>query len=146
MNSKQLQLNIQETEFESTASFDKARLTQVIVNLLSNAIKFSPTGGMIDIEFITSATLQNGHPAIGISVRDYGPGIPEDELEYIFDKFIQSSRIRNGGGTGLGLAISRQIINDHQGQIVAANHPEGGAIFTVLLPNTANQTQLLATI
>lgn len=134
INSKQLQLNIQDSDLEANANFDKARLTQVLVNLLSNAIKFSPVGGMIDIGFIHAATLKDGQAAIGVSVRDYGPGIPEDELEFIFDKFIQSTRIRNGGGTGLGLAISRQIINDHQGQIVAANHPEGGAIFTVLLP------------
>ncbi|MGL6041820.1 MAG: sensor histidine kinase, partial [Deefgea sp.] len=143
INSKQLQLNIQELEFECTAHFDKARLTQVLVNLLSNAIKFSPTGGMIDIQFIASALLENDDPAIGIRVRDYGPGIPDEELEYIFDKFIQSSRIRNSGGTGLGLAISRQIINDHQGQIVAANHPDGGAIFTVLLPTTGSPSEPL---
>ncbi|QZA78556.1 PAS domain S-box protein [Deefgea tanakiae] len=141
INSKQLQLNIQEPEFEATASFDKARLTQVLVNLLSNAIKFSPVGSLIDIHFIDNAILTDGQTAIGVSVRDYGPGIPDEELEYIFDKFIQSTRIRNGGGTGLGLAISRQIINDHQGQIVAANHPDGGAIFTVLLPTAGSQNE-----
>jgi signal transduction histidine kinase len=135
MNSKQLQLKIQESTIESTAHFDKARLTQVLVNLMSNAIKFSPMGGEIDIQFATHSELETGLPAISVSIRDHGPGVPEDELEYIFDKFIQSSRIRSGGGTGLGLAISRQIINDHQGRIIASNHPDGGAIFTVLLPS-----------
>lgn len=138
MSSKQLQLKIQESAIETTAHFDKARLTQVLVNLMSNAIKFSPTGGEIEIQFIAVAVLEDGLPAIGVSIRDHGPGVPEDELEYIFDKFIQSSRVRSGGGTGLGLAISRQIISDHQGHIVASNHPNGGAIFTVLLPNIAS--------
>ncbi|QZA82428.1 PAS domain S-box protein [Deefgea piscis] len=135
ISSKQLQLHIQDGEIEASAHFDKARLTQVLVNLLSNAIKFSPHGGEIEIHFIANAQLEPDQPAIGVSVRDHGPGVPDDELEYIFDKFIQSSRARNGSGTGLGLAISRQIISDHEGQIIASNHPQGGAIFTVLLPS-----------
>jgi signal transduction histidine kinase len=115
--------------------FDKARITQVIINLLSNAIKFSPEGKQINIHFIQKAQLANGQAAMGLSVRDYGPGIPEDELELIFDKFIQSSRLNNhASGTGLGLAISRQIMSDHGGEIYARNAEGGGAILSILLP------------
>ncbi|WP_410497910.1 PAS domain S-box protein [Chitinibacter sp. S2-10] len=132
---KQLQVEFIEHPEDITGIFDKARITQVIVNLLSNAIKFSTAGSRIEITIHPVDLLENGEPAVSIEVRDHGPGIPENELETIFDKFIQSSRVRMGGGTGLGLAISRQIMLDHGGQISARNHPEGGAVFTLLLPS-----------
>jgi signal transduction histidine kinase len=75
-------------------------------------------------------------PALTISVIDQGIGIPENELECIFDKFVQSSATKTGaGGTGLGLAICRAIIAQHRGTIVAHNnHPGNGAKFVVTLP------------
>ena len=76
--------------------------------------------------------------AVGLArlrVRDHGDGIPPDELEAVFDKFIQSSKTKSGaGGTGLGLSICREIVDWHQGRIWAQNHPEAGAVFTVELP------------
>ncbi|MFC7421588.1 PAS domain S-box protein [Iodobacter arcticus] len=115
--------------------FDKARITQVIINLLSNAIKFSPEGKEISIHFIKEAQLSDGRAAMGLSVSDQGPGIPEAELDLIFDKFIQSSRLHgHASGTGLGLAISRQIMTDHAGEIYARNAEGGGAVISILLP------------
>jgi signal transduction histidine kinase len=74
-------------------------------------------------------------PALQLSVADSGPGIPEAELESIFEKFIQSSTTKTGaGGTGLGLAICREIALLHAGEISASNRPVGGAQFTFLLP------------
>ncbi|BCL75409.1 hypothetical protein JHS3_11450 [Jeongeupia sp. HS-3] len=134
MLGKRLDLEADEHTAPLFAVYDKTRLMQVIVNLLSNAIKFSPVGSSIVIDYLPHATLDNGQPAIGVSVRDHGPGIPVDELELIFDKFIQSSRMRTTGGTGLGLAISRQIMGDHGGKVFATNHSDGGAVFTLLLP------------
>ena len=70
-----------------------------------------------------------------ISVRDHGPGIPPQELDSIFEAFVQSSRTKDGsGGTGLGLAICRKIMDGHAGRIHARNHPDGGAVFDILLP------------
>ncbi|RTK99221.1 MAG: hybrid sensor histidine kinase/response regulator, partial [Neisseriaceae bacterium] len=70
-----------------------------------------------------------------LTVRDQGIGIPEDELESIFDKFIQSSKTQTGaGGAGLGLAICREIVRDHGGEIIARNNAEGGASLIVYLP------------
>ena len=70
-----------------------------------------------------------------IKISDQGPGISEDELELVFDKFVRSSRTRNGaGGTGLGLAISRELTNAHRGEILAGNVFGGGAQFTLCLP------------
>jgi signal transduction histidine kinase len=70
-----------------------------------------------------------------VEIRDQGAGIPEAELESVFDKFIQSSKNDKGaGGTGLGLAICREIVSLHGGSITASNCADGGARFTVTLP------------
>jgi signal transduction histidine kinase len=74
---------------------------------------------------------------VRISISDEGIGIPETEIESIFDKFIQSSKTKTGaGGTGLGLAICREIVSGHGGKIWAKNNPAGGVSFCVLLPAT----------
>lgn len=110
---------------------DPQRLTQVIRNLLSNAVKFSPDGGLIIID------LSHRNRVLTLSVRDQGPGLPPDELEMVFGKFIQSSVTKTGaGGTGLGLSICREIVAAHQGHIWVENGAEGGAVFTVELPIT----------
>lgn len=111
-------------------SFDPLRMAQVIANLLSNAVKFSPAGASVAIVLENA---QSGSPGrLRIEVSDQGPGIAEDELEAIFDKFIQGSRTKtSAGGTGLGLAICREIVNAHSGRIWAANNSRGGASFFV---------------
>ncbi|MFG6460172.1 ATP-binding protein [Roseateles sp. DXS20W] len=109
---------------------DPLRLQQLLRNLLANAIRFSPQGGLIE--------LQGGHDADGqvrIAVADRGPGIPPDELESIFDAFVQSSATKNAaGGTGLGLAICRRIAEAHDGRVWAENRPGGGAVISLRLP------------
>ncbi|MEW6428349.1 MAG: ATP-binding protein [Thermodesulfobacteriota bacterium] len=118
---------------DSTVVCDRERILQVVRNLLSNAIKFSPAGGTIRIT-LSETKLPEGRratdphivPAVLCTVRDQGVGIPEEELESIFDKFTQSSKTRSGsGGTGLGLAICREIIRAHLGDIKA--FPASGA-------------------
>ena len=69
--------------------------------------------------------------------------IPDEEIERIFEKFVQSSNNRRGhGGTGLGLSISKKIIEDHGGKIWAENHPSGGAIFKFRIPISQSQVLL----
>jgi len=117
---------------DSRTTADATRVAQVIRNVLSNAIKFSPSGGTVEIE------LSERDAALAVCVRDRGVGIPEDELEAVFDKFIQSSKTRTGsGGTGLGLAICRQIVGAHGGRIWAANRAGGGAALTFELPRNS---------
>lgn len=120
---------------------DRKRIQQVLRNLLGNAIKFSPEGGRIAIEFGSDSlpggrrATDNGRiAAVRMTVADQGRGIPESELEMIFEKFAQSSLADGVGGTGLGLAICRRIVTDHLGRISARNRPEGGAAFDLLLP------------
>lgn len=108
---------------------DSNRLQQVIRNLLSNATKFSPSPGTISIR-----VRQVGRSLL-ISVRDEGLGIPPNELDAVFDKFVQSSKTKtNNGGTGLGLAICREIVNGHNGRIWVENNEGAGCIFYVELP------------
>ncbi|OVE46193.1 hypothetical protein CBW21_19910 [Chromobacterium violaceum] len=129
----QIQLKLNCEPEMLAADLDPFRIGQVIRNLLSNAIKFSPAGSEIRIQ--AQQTERDGADWIMASVEDRGPGIPEKELETIFDKFIQSSTTKTGaGGTGLGLAISREIVHAHRGWITAGNLPGGGAIFTFAIP------------
>lgn len=108
---------------------DVPRIQQVVRNLLSNAVKFSPTPGTIRLE------VEHRRQTVRLSVWDEGPGIPADEVDAVFEKFVQSSYTQtNAGGTGLGLAICREIVTQHHGTIWAENRTEGGATFFVELP------------
>ncbi len=108
---------------------DEERFKQVIRNLLGNAVKFSPKGGTIHVR-----ARRVGKTCL-LSVRDEGPGIPPDELEIVFDKFMQSSQTKSGsGGTGLGLAICREIVAGHHGRIWAENNAPQGCVFYCELP------------
>lgn len=108
----------------------EARLGQVLRNLIDNALSFSPPDGTITIK----AARQRDR--VVIEVMDEGPGIPEDKLEAIFERFYSErpSLEMFGKHSGLGLSISRKIISAHKGDIYAANRPEGGAMFTISLP------------
>ena len=72
-----------------------------------------------------------------VSVSDEGPGIPEDDLRRVFERFyrVDKSRARDPGGTGLGLAIVKHLVELHKGEVRAENRPEGGARVCVILPS-----------
>lgn len=114
------------------AAVDGDRIAQVLHNLLSNALRHARR------EVVVSASAANQR--LRVSVRDDGPGIPEDALPHLFDRFYRAdpARSRTTGGSGLGLAIARQILLAHGGSIAAANnHPPPGAVFTFELPAAA---------
>ena len=109
---------------------DPLRLEQILGNLISNALRYTPEGGFIEVQLA-------GGPAVEqISVRDSGPGIPAQAIEQVFERFyrVDRARSRTEGGSGLGLAIARQLAEAHGGSLQAANHPQGGALFTLTLP------------
>jgi len=101
-----------------------ARLERAINNLLDNAARHSPAGGTVEITV----------DADGVCVRDHGPGVAEQDLPYVFDRFFRGTHARGRQGSGLGLAIVRQVTEQHGGTATAANAPDGGAIFTLHLP------------
>ena len=115
------------------ADVDRSRFHQVVGNVLANAIRYSPRGGRITVSLADQGSL-----GIELTVRDHGPGIPEGELEDVFEAFAQSSRTRDGaGGAGLGLTIARKIMSAHGGSVVAANADGGGVLIRVSLPAPA---------
>ena len=115
------------------AVFDKQKMSQVLTNVFGNAMKFSPKGGTVTI------SAESDERRVVYVVSDQGPGIPDSELESIFDPFVQGTRSRPRTatkGTGLGLAIARAIVREHGGDLVAANGPDGGAVFTAWIPTS----------
>jgi two-component system sensor histidine kinase BaeS len=114
------------------ARVDPDLLDQVVWNLVGNAVKFSPAGGEVQV------SLESGSDGVALTISDSGPGIPEEHVERVFERFfrIDESRTHVGDatGTGLGLAIARAIVEMHGGEIEAGNRSGGGAVFTVSLP------------
>jgi len=112
---------------------DPLLLHQALLNIVMNAeqaVAAEAKGGRIDV----STALASANRIV-VTVRDTGGGIPPEALTRIFEPFYTTKEV--GKGTGLGLAIAYGIIQEHGGHIVAANHPDGGAVFTVELPATA---------
>ena len=100
------------------------QLLRAINNLLDNAAKFSPDAAPIDV------TVRPG----SLRVRDHGPGIATPDLPHVFDRFYRAVDVRSLPGSGLGLAIVREAVEAAGGDVRAANHPDGGATFTIELP------------
>ncbi|TVR36182.1 MAG: HAMP domain-containing protein [Spirochaetaceae bacterium] len=114
-------------------SADPGRLTQVLANLIANALHHSHSANRI----VLAAQLQgDGSAWLEISVRDNGRGVPEAQLEHIFDRLyrVDDARSRSSGGSGLGLAIARQIVEAHGGSIWAAAVAGGGLQVSARLP------------
>ncbi|MDB9314579.1 HAMP domain-containing sensor histidine kinase [Spirulina sp. CS-785/01] len=108
---------------------DRWQIKQVLENLLSNAIDFSPKDSVIEVQW-----QGNGQEA-SMTIRDQGQGLSSEDLEKVFTPFYS----RRSGGTGLGLAIAKDILDQHQGNIIAKNHPNGGAIFEITLPRQGTE-------
>ncbi len=106
---------------------DRDRMRQVLVNLLENAVWAAGEGGRVEAR----AGLEGGQ--LVYTVRDHGPGFPEEDLPRIFEPFFTGRT----DGTGLGLAVARRIVELHGGTITARNHPAGGAEMRVALPRGA---------
>jgi two-component system sensor histidine kinase MprB len=108
---------------------DPAALERAVTNLLDNAAKWSPPGGTV------SVLLENG----ALQVADQGPGIAEEDLALVFERFYRSPEARTMPGSGLGLAIVRQIAENHGGRVAAARAAGGGALLGVWLPGRPDE-------
>ncbi|MFI5823852.1 sensor histidine kinase [Streptomyces rishiriensis] len=103
---------------------EPAALERAVVNVLDNAVKFSPEGGTVDVR-LAGGTL---------TVRDHGPGIPAEELPYVFDRFWRSPSARALPGSGLGLSIVARTVEQAGGQVTLARADGGGTVATIRLP------------
>jgi signal transduction histidine kinase len=112
---------------ELRVNWDRSRFEQVVANLLSNAIKYAP-GKPIHIKSSLAGTM------VRFVVQDFGPGIPKEKQDRIFDRFERATHSRNISGLGLGLYIVRQIIDGHRGSIHVESEPELGSSFVIDIP------------
>lgn len=124
-----LELNYMDTDADiPEISCDAKRLRQVFLNILDNAVKHGGDGKQID------AGISYEDSNVVIRIRDYGPGIPEDEIPLVKKKFFKgSSKAR---GTGIGLAVSDEIVELHGGTLTLENAPGGGTLVTISLPDS----------
>jgi two-component system phosphate regulon sensor histidine kinase PhoR len=113
-----------------TVRADPAKLHDAVRNLVSNAIAYSPERSTIRIEANAA-----GDRRVEIVVADEGPGIPDEDISRVFERFyrVDKSRARDPGGTGLGLAIVKHLVELHGGSVRAENGPNGGARFTITI-------------
>ncbi len=113
---------------------DADQMQQVFLNLLVNADQAMPSGGLI----VIATRLSKDQHHIEIEVSDQGPGLPEEDLNRVFEPFYSTKST----GTGMGLSIVLQITQAHNGEVMVTNRDEGGAAFVVSLPAAADATRL----
>ena len=116
------------------AEVDEVKISLVLTNLVENAIKYNSPGGTATV------TIDADHQFFTIEVADTGEGIPEEELDSIFERFyrVDKSHSSKIGGTGLGLAITRSAVLLHKGTIEVKSTPGQGSTFTVRIPIKAS--------
>ena len=119
-----------QTGEDCRVSATRGEVHQVIYNLTDNAVKYSGEHGKVDVD------LRRDGNQVVLTVSDNGPGIPEEDLPRVFERFyrVDKARSRAAGGTGLGLSIVQDTVTRRGGTVSAANRPEGGAVFTVRWP------------
>lgn len=127
---RNIEKNIKMPRHQVLIDADRELIRQLLLNLVGNAVKFTPEKGKVTI------TLEEEASAARIVVQDTGNGIPEDQLEKIFERFHQADATdtREYGGSGLGLAICKNIVEWHDGRIWVENVKEAGAKFVIILP------------
>lgn len=116
---------------ENIVKLDGKRFHQSVRNIIGNSIKYGPEKGLS-----ISVVMRLAERNVEIEIADNGPGIPEDKLPYIFERFyrVDNERTKDLSSTGLGLAIARELIEAHGGKISASNSEYGGAVFKIVIP------------
>lgn len=126
----QVRVSLEPSHF--LAQVDGARVQQVVINLMENASKYS-AGGTIEV---------SGHfdeRELRISVGDDGPGVPEEDRERLFEPFVRGKSATKASGSGLGLYIAKAIVEAHGGTLSLGASPQGGALFTIVLPTRKSE-------
>lgn len=126
---------------ELTVAYDAEKLRQIITNLLSNALKFTAAKGNVYVSISQEEAADADHAILVLKVKDTGIGIPENQIQHIFDRFYQldNSHTRKAEGTGIGLALTKELVKLMSGTIVVKSPPVGatkGTEFIITLPLT----------
>ncbi len=136
---RQIELTIElETEFPD-AWIDRGKIETILINLIGNAIKFSPDGGEVLVK-ITVFGKDDSLKWCLIEVSDNGEGIPESDLEHVFDRFYRGSETEHSEtvGSGIGLALTKELVQLHRGDIRVQSSPGKGTMFVVEIPISEN--------
>jgi phosphoglycerate-specific signal transduction histidine kinase len=132
---KSIHLRMEVPEKLPSVYGDREKVEQILTNLVGNAIKFTPEGGAISV---SAKPFEDGEnmDMVAVSVKDSGIGIPEDQLDRIFEKFhqVEDSLRRSITGTGLGLTITKGLVESHHGRIWVESEIGKGSTFTFTLP------------
>lgn len=124
---RDIELTYQGPDEPVYAYADAYRVETILVNLIGNAVKYTPQGGQIDV------SLEVHEARLRVSVKDTGPGVPEDMRDRIFERYVQVGE-KALGGVGIGLALARELVELHGGEIAVRVPEEGGSIFSFTLP------------
>ncbi|HEX2845980.1 MAG TPA: ATP-binding protein [Chitinophagaceae bacterium] len=124
---------------ELIVAYDAEKLRQIIANLLSNALKFTPALGNVYVSISQEAAADKDNTILVLKVKDTGIGIPENQVQHIFDRFYQldNSHTRKAEGTGIGLSLTKELVKFMKGTIAVKSPPVGatkGTEFTITLP------------
>jgi two-component system, OmpR family, sensor histidine kinase BaeS len=129
-----VKLHLEDVADDLTIMLDRDRIAQVLGNLLDNALRYAAPGSV-------EVGAEPEEAGVRIWVRDHGPGLSAEALERVFERFYRedAARTRNvsnggSGGSGLGLSIAKALVESHEGRLTAANHADGGAVFSLHLP------------
>jgi two-component system phosphate regulon sensor histidine kinase PhoR len=135
---KNITVNVQDSIICDQVYADKDMITQVIINLLSNAVKYTPPDGSVEI----GIDVDEAEQIVRLSVSDTGVGIPENDIEYVFDKFYRVEANKEcAKGTGLGLNLVKQIVEKvHGGKVFVTSKPGEGSTFGFDMPLAAGLT------
>ena len=127
---KDMTVNFGEPSQRLSIMGDRRELVSAVYNLLDNAVKFSPPRSVIEVRGKADGDW------VEVSVRDRGIGIPEADLEHIFERFyrVEGAKGRQVGGTGLGLAIVKHVVGNHKGEVRVESHEGEGSTFVLRLP------------
>jgi len=140
---KKITFKFSSDDDEIIAYIDKDKIDKILTNVLSNAFKFTPEGGKVEVSIrpkppFNSPFSKGGKEegSVGISIRDTGIGIPQDQLDKIFDRFYQvdGSHTREHEGTGIGLSLTKELVELHKGKIEVESDEGKGSIFTLTFP------------
>lgn len=135
MHEKDITLTLHGVDDELDGWVDADKIDKILSNLLSNALKFTPRGGHVDVSLDVEDNI------LQLTVADTGPGIPQEKLDQVFQRYYQLDSQTRGitnWGTGIGLYFARRLAELHHGHLAASNRTEGtGAVFTLVLPLNA---------